>query len=161
MEWVHRALSPLSPRPLTPTSLLAHYAPLKGALCFVWLGSHMLSPECYEGFRFLYIPRVMSLPNALLTNSVVCGGLYLYGRPHLANMSPGPRAFVSLTGSALVSLGALLSWALIRSALVAPGAEVTGGAVAGRAVLGAVSAGAVLAVVRCYVNHVDDRVTHA
>ncbi|XP_064078211.1 uncharacterized protein LOC135195719 [Macrobrachium nipponense] len=154
MEKANDLLVKAGLQPVSKSSLLFYYMPMKGVISYTMLASQMLTPELYQDvtiFRFFGIPQYISLTNACLVNSLTGTALYLYSRPHLAKAAPKERILFCAFGSTIFNLGSMLAWAL--GSTVAPGSPAlrflmgVGGAVGRGTVCG-----------KRYIAHVDSQV---
>ncbi|KAF7271032.1 uncharacterized protein LOC143198843 [Rhynchophorus ferrugineus] len=97
-------------KPLTSQNLLFYYAPAQGVLSYTALSVNVMNPSLV-----LRIFPKRDITNILLFNTLVGSGLYLYNRPHLADVSRKEKILYSSFGAVTFSLGSVLIWAIIRS----------------------------------------------
>jgi len=118
LQKVNEKLVEAGLQPINKDSLLFHYTPMKGAMCYTIIGTQMLNPELWENFNNGIVPRYISLTNACLLNSVTGMSLWLYSRPHMAALNHRDRGIYCVYFAGMFNLGSMLLWALFRT--VAP-----------------------------------------
>ncbi|KAA0194807.1 hypothetical protein HAZT_HAZT008203 [Hyalella azteca] len=160
METINNKLEQNGLQPITKQNILYYYIPMDGCVGFVILGSQMLSPEFYSKFKFLMIPRTVSLTNACLGTSLLGSALYISSRSHMKSLPISQKISYSILGSSLLNLGSVLGWALCRS-WVSGDDSAGGSGVLLRAVAGGVAAAGVITLARSYLNFVDDQISKA